>query len=213
MPRQPRQPVATQNSGPRPLFGGGGGGVGVAKGGRGGSEAVTGPCAAGGGAGDAGGGGGAAGRGAAGRAAGGLAGGGGGAGGGNGGWGAGAGGRTGMAGCRTVASTGGTLEMVVAPRSSASPSIITLKGTPPSRSSWPLRSPASATRWLSRKVPLALAWSTTAQLSPRHTRRACRRDTEPSGTTTSQVASRPTSTSLVISKGAPKTGIRRSVLI
>src|SRR5581483_8785998 len=36
-------------------------------------------------------------------------------------------------------------------------SISTLKGTAPNRNSWPLRSGASLTRWLSRNVPFALA--------------------------------------------------------
>jgi hypothetical protein len=70
----------------------------------------------------------------------------------------------------------------------------------------------SAIRWLSRNVPLALAWSTTAQPPPRRSMRACFRETEPSFRTTSHVGSRPTMIwSLVTSIGSPEAGTRRKL--
>jgi hypothetical protein len=119
-----------------------------------------------------------------------------------------AGGAADGTGWTTVAS-GASVNIVASMASS--PSISTRKLTAPKRSSWPERSVVSATRWLSTKVPLALPWSTTIQLRPRFSRRACLRETEPSLSTTSQVVSRPTSTwSWPISMGDPEAGTSRN---
>jgi hypothetical protein len=65
-------------------------------------------------------------------------------------------------------------------------------------------------RWLSRNVPLALRWSTTNHAPRRHSICACRRETEPSFTYTSQPGSRPTTAvSFVTTRGVPKAGTRR----
>jgi hypothetical protein len=107
--------------------------------------------------------------------------------------------------------SGIALWTIVAPASSSAPAISTVNGMAPNRSSWPERSALSTTRWLSTNVPFALPWSTTAHSSPRRSRRACLRETDPSLTTTSQVGSRPTrALSLLTSMGAaPEVGTRR----
>src|SRR6266850_867885 len=164
--------------------GGAGGGPGGAAG-RGGIGG--GPAAGGVGRGIGGGAAGGIGRGAGGGPAAGGIGRGGAAGGGAGGAGLGTGGARGV-GATTVAS-GPVVRIVVA---ESSPSISTLYAMAPKRSSWPLCSGDSATRWLSRNVPLALPWSTTNHPTVRRSTRACLRETEPSLTTMSQPGSRPT---------------------
>src|SRR5258708_856444 len=107
----------------------------------------------------------------------------------------------------TVPPVSGALMRTV-PISAAS--ISTRKVTMPSRSSWPSCSSASATFWPFTNVPLALPWSTTVQPSPRCSITACLRETDLSSTTTSQVASRPTSVrSRLNSSSVPVSPMRR----
>ena len=90
----------------------------------------------------------------------------------------------------------------------------TRNASAPKRSSCPFLSACSAMRRLLRYVPLALPWSTTHQIPPRCSRRACLLDTEPSATTISQLGSRPTTVwSLTTSIGWPETGTSLRVAI
>src|SRR5258708_16228447 len=109
----------------------------------------------------------------------------------------------------TVPPVSGALMRTV-PISAAS--ISTRKVTMPSRSSWPSCSSAPATFWRCTNVPLGLPWSTTVQPSPRCSITACLRETDLSSTTTSQVASRPTSVrSRVNSSSVPVSPMRRKL--